>query len=178
MEVLETCAPEQLSAREVFWISKLNPHYNMTDGGLGIRGIHHSEATRKRLSDLGKIQWAKKTDAEKQSIVRLNLTGWSKPVIITAEARAAISKKLTGVKWSEERREIQRLAPRRAKRYSGHEKWICQTDGEGWIYAFFPSVKSAAESFKIHSSSISNVLNNKQHSAAGLKWKLVSEMKP
>lgn len=33
--VLEETTPELLNEREQFWISKLNPHYNMTSGGDG-----------------------------------------------------------------------------------------------------------------------------------------------
>ncbi len=50
--VIEECeTPEKLNEREIYWIAKLNcknPNdYNMTDGGEGCLGFHHSEETKK-----------------------------------------------------------------------------------------------------------------------------------
>ena len=44
-EILEECAPEELTAREDFYLSTLNPEYNIRTEGHGI-----SEDTRKKLS--------------------------------------------------------------------------------------------------------------------------------
>ena len=39
-----------LPIREIFWISKLNPEYNMNDGGLGNRSLFVSKHIREILS--------------------------------------------------------------------------------------------------------------------------------
>ena len=57
--VIEECeTPEKLNEREIYWIAKLNcknPNgYNMTDGGEGCLGFHHSEDAKKRMA-LSKI---------------------------------------------------------------------------------------------------------------------------
>lgn len=43
----------QLDFREMFWISKLNPRYNMTDGGGGMKGVKRtmSEETKRKISE-------------------------------------------------------------------------------------------------------------------------------
>ena len=51
IEEIEICESD-LGNREMFWISKLNPHYNQTLGGDGgILGYFHTEETKKNLSE-------------------------------------------------------------------------------------------------------------------------------
>ena len=48
-EILEYCKSiNELQEREVFWIDKLNPHYNISKGGYG--NANPSDETRKKLS--------------------------------------------------------------------------------------------------------------------------------
>ena len=50
IEEIELCE-DNLGNREIFWISKLNPHYNQTLGGDGgMLGYSHTEKTRQLLS--------------------------------------------------------------------------------------------------------------------------------
>ena len=50
IEEIELCG-DNLGNREIFWISKLNPHYNKTLGGDGgMLGYSHTEKTRQLLS--------------------------------------------------------------------------------------------------------------------------------
>ena len=175
LEVLEQCEESSLSRREIFWIAELKPHYNMTAGGIGARGVRHSEETKRRLSALGKMQWGRKTEAQKMEFVRSNLIGWQKPRIFTADTRRSISEKLTGRKWTSRER-TNHQAGRKPKSYSGHEKWVCQTDKEGWIYGFFRSVSEAASKLRIHPSTISAALTGRRPGAAGYQWKLASQI--
>jgi group I intron endonuclease len=40
-----------LNEREIFWIDKLNPEYNMKDGGDCARGWNHTEKAKKKMSE-------------------------------------------------------------------------------------------------------------------------------
>lgn len=60
IECLEEVPDTEASAREIFWIEELTPHYNMTKGGEGgdtFSGKTHSQSTRQklRLAHLGKV---------------------------------------------------------------------------------------------------------------------------
>ena len=59
VEILEECPEEMLDEREIFWIAELNsmfPNgYNLTSGGNAKRIV--SEATRAKLSAIGKGRW-------------------------------------------------------------------------------------------------------------------------
>ena len=53
--VLEECeTAEKLNEREIYWIAKLNckkPNgYNMTDGGEGCLGFHHSDDAKRKIA--------------------------------------------------------------------------------------------------------------------------------
>ena len=47
----------KLCEREVFWISKMKPEYNLTSGGDGVRDYVVSEDVKEILRDYGKKQW-------------------------------------------------------------------------------------------------------------------------
>jgi len=48
-EIIEYCnSTDELQKREIFWIAKLKPHYNISLGGFG--NINPSKETRKKLS--------------------------------------------------------------------------------------------------------------------------------
>ena len=56
-DIVETCSSkEELDLKEIEYISKLNPQYNMTLGGGGTIGYNHSQATKDKISksNLGK----------------------------------------------------------------------------------------------------------------------------
>lgn len=46
-----------LNDREIFWISELNPEYNMKDGGDCARGWHHTEEAKKKMSETKSKQY-------------------------------------------------------------------------------------------------------------------------
>ena len=51
IEILEECDSSQLDEREKYWISLLNPNYNMTLGGDGgILGYKHTEDSKNKIS--------------------------------------------------------------------------------------------------------------------------------
>lgn len=46
-----------LNEREIFWINELNPKYNMKDGGDCARGWHHTEETKRKMSETKSKQY-------------------------------------------------------------------------------------------------------------------------
>jgi group I intron endonuclease len=63
IETLEECDTQLLDTREKFWISKLRPPYNLTEGGEGgdtftHKPEHMKEQTRKKLSLASKKRWS------------------------------------------------------------------------------------------------------------------------
>ena len=69
LEVLEKCSRSKLAEREAFYVSALNPEYNMTDGGLGNPGRVVTPEQRKRLSKAAKMQWNGLSNEEKERII-------------------------------------------------------------------------------------------------------------
>ena len=55
--VLEFCPVEELDEKEIDYIAKLKPEYNLTEGGDGPKGYKHSPETKELLKQLAKKQW-------------------------------------------------------------------------------------------------------------------------
>jgi len=72
LEIIEECEKNILDEREIFWIQKLNPSYNLTDGGEGgdtftNKPEYMKEETRKKLSEASKANWEKEEYRQKIS---------------------------------------------------------------------------------------------------------------
>ena len=61
---------DTLNALETQYISHLKPKFNFTEGGDGMKGFHHSESTKKRLSGINKGK--KLSEATKKKISEKN----------------------------------------------------------------------------------------------------------
>lgn len=73
-EYLEKCADkEQLKEREIYWINKLKPPYNLTkggDGGIGgpnFKGKKHSKESRKKMSRKISAYWGSPEGRKRKS---------------------------------------------------------------------------------------------------------------
>lgn len=55
--VLEFCPVEELDEKEIYYIAKLKPEYNLTEGGDSPKGYKHSPETKELLKQLAKKQW-------------------------------------------------------------------------------------------------------------------------
>lgn len=67
LEILETVTADLLNEREEYWISHYDTYksgYNETKGGGGIRGWHHSEETKKKMSESQKGRPANPSSTE------------------------------------------------------------------------------------------------------------------
>lgn len=52
IEIIEETTFELLNEREIYWINKLSPKYNMTVGGDGATGIQHSENFKRAMKEM------------------------------------------------------------------------------------------------------------------------------
>ena len=57
-EILEVCPIEELDEKEIYYIAKFQPEYNLTKGGGGPTDFKHSPKTIELLRQLAKKQWS------------------------------------------------------------------------------------------------------------------------
>lgn len=68
--LLDECkTPEELDEREIHWIEKLKPSLNKQHGGRKNKLLHHSEETKKALSEKSKQQYANMSEEEKKTLI-------------------------------------------------------------------------------------------------------------
>ena len=68
--LLDECkTPEELDEKEIYWIEKLNPSLNQLPGGRRNKLFHHSEETKKALSEKSKQQYANMSEEEKKALL-------------------------------------------------------------------------------------------------------------
>lgn len=172
-EVLEECGVSDLDEREAYYIAAFKPEYNTK--GLTGQGIHYTDqATRDKIRKSAKRWWNSLSGETKERIIKHNLKGRHIGYRMTAEQKDRLSKANLGKKQSAETIEKRKEAIRRLKETgayvqtnAGHKKSIvCLNDN-----MTFESVKSAAEAYGIKPSSISAVLNGRQNTAKGLRFK-------
>ena len=192
--VLEFCPIEKLDEREIFWIAKLKPEYNISSGGVSRRGYKLSKKTREKLSEVAKVRW--------QNPKIRNI--FQKPVVCieTQEVFESISdaarkigiygtsisrclrgkgKTAGGYHWDylikennnhkvNDNDETSKTS-RKSKRTNKYlqKQVICIDTGE-----IFESVKIAAENIGIRPALISKALNGILKTAGGFRWKLAN----
>lgn len=118
VEVLEECdTPEQLNAREIFWIAELNCKapigYNCTDGGDGRPGFFPSAESRAKMSAAHR---GKKHSAESRAKIGMSNKGKHH----TAETRLKMSAAHKGKKHSAANKGKTLSAEHRAKMSAAH----------------------------------------------------------
>lgn len=163
-----------LASREVFWIGRLNPEYNMNSGGLGNPGRSLSCAQKSKLRDCGKKYWSNLSSDKKLEIITNNLTGpkIGHPVSIQTRSKLRVAN-------LNKKQSVETVA-KRAKKLS--VSMIGNTSGNkavaaikgGIAVAEFESVLIAAKSVGIHPSNISKVLRGCQKTAGGYGWQYLS----
>lgn len=170
-EVLEECSEEQLDEKERYYISTLNPEYNVTNGGQdSLR--RYPEEIRQKISAKSKEQWAKMSNEEKAERIKNNLTGPQKGHTVSEKTRAKLREINTGKTQSIETIEKRKETIRNKKQSgyvqtnAGHrKKIICLETGE-----IFESVKQASEKLNTPRANISRVLKGKQKTIKGYKF--------
>lgn len=173
-EVLEEVENiESLPQREVFWIDKLKPEYNMNDGGLGNCGFTVSKETKSKLKSIGKSQWLSKSSEEKNFIISNNLKGPRNKHEVLPETRAKLALANIGKKQSEEtkrkRSESMKIATIGNK--NGNKKVIAIKNGIETIYS---SVIEASKSTGVCTWGIRQVTHNKALTSKGYEFKFIN----
>lgn len=169
--VLEQCTGEQLSAREIFWIAKLKPEYNMNEGGLGNKGHCVSDEVKARLSQCAKAQWERKSEEEKQLQIKRNLCGPKYGHVVSEEARKKLSLALSGrhlpESWKRNIGNSNKIAM--LGNFNGNIPVAC-LNPNGTVRMYYASVRFGAADLGVSPHGISNVLNGRQHTSGGLRW--------
>lgn len=81
-EILEECKLEELDEKEIYWISKLKPEYNMNDGGKGNKGHKVKPEIKLLLKEKGKIFWNNLDEETKNKIIKNNLKDHKKDILL------------------------------------------------------------------------------------------------
>lgn len=170
--ILEECSVEELDEKEIFYIAKFKPEYNVSTGGRGNQGFKPTEA-QKEMSRQGALkQWREMDEETKQRIIKNNLTGHHKGYKMSEETKRKLIESHKGKKWTPELRakiaEAKRIKKENGYRQTneGHKKpVICTTTSQE-----FESVKAAGEFFGIGPSSITGVLKGKYKTIHGLHF--------
>lgn len=173
-EVIEECNIEDLDAREIYWIARLQPQYNRDEGGRGSRGHHVSDDLRNYLSERNKQFWDNLSETEKESICA-RLTGPPNGHTVSEETRAKLRAANLGKVQSAETvdRRCDTMKKKKAAGYvqtnAGHKKKVrCIETNQ-----IFESVKSTGESLSVHPSCITGVLKGRYKTCKGKHFEYV-----
>lgn len=161
-----------LPEREVFWINKIKPEYNVSEGGLGNKGHKLKEDVRQLLSTMGKMQWERKTEAQKKTIISNNLKGKQKGHVHSEFTKEKIRKSLSGKK--QDRVAVIKRALSLKKTMLGNKngnKKVVKMSVDFIELKTYNSAVDAAFELGIHPSNITKVIKGKQKTAAGFRWK-------
>lgn len=169
-EVLEICAVEILAEREIFWIEKLSPAYNMNNGGEGNNGRSMPDETRLKISQKLKKRWEQLPMVEKLKISKRLET--KKGHHVSHETKSKLSIASTGKKQSIETLEIRsNLAKSYMIGNANASKAVAKVK-DGKVVETFESSKIAAQSINVHPSCITRALKSNGMSG-GFAWCLV-----
>ena len=168
--ILEYCDKENLDEREVSWISKLNPEYNVAIGGKTNKGYHCSEETKKILSIKASQQWKNKSDEEKE-LFRKRCKGPKVGHIVTEATRAKLRALNLGKKMSEETKRKISISNKGKNDNKSHNKRIGAFDDNNNLIKEYPSIVDAASKLKVSTGCISGVLRGRRRHCRGYIWK-------
>jgi group I intron endonuclease len=163
LESIPNATRQILMEREMYYIEKIQPLYNITKGGVG-RKAPFPEYAKQLLREAGKKQWAARTEEEKAAFIKNNLKGPDK-VVHSELTKSRISASLTGKKQSAE------TIKKRADALRGREKCgkpymkkIDMYGPSGKFACTFNSIKEAAAHLGVSDTNVSKVLKGVQNS--------------
>lgn len=125
-EILKECSDDELDYWETYFIEKLNTKspngYNLTEGGGGCKGYHHTEESRRKISEThkGKETWMKGKHHNEES--RRKISEKAKGRHYTEEAKKKMSEIRKGIRFSEEHRKKISEALKGKERSEEHRK--------------------------------------------------------
>jgi group I intron endonuclease len=164
IEEIEVCK-NNLSNREMFWISHLNPHYNQTLGGDGgILGFKHTEETKNLLSEKRKGKYTGEqnpfygqhhTQETKQKLSKMR-KGQPSPCGFAGKSHKEESKSKTS-QTLKNNPNVKRVK-------------VFQYDIEGNFLREFQSISDAAQFVGTNPSNIKYTCEGKFKHCKGYKW--------
>lgn len=174
--ILEECPEEKLDEREMYYIAKYKPAYNMNGGGKGNKGHRVSPEVKKRLSLIAKQQWQAKTEEERQRIITHNLKGPKKGHVVREETRQKLrlsaKRQFANGMSDEHKRKISQALKGREKHYIARKAPVEQIDKEtGEVIKVYSTTKEAAQAIGITPTNITAVCRGRQQTAGGYKWR-------
>ncbi len=179
-EIIEFCSVDDLDSREMFYISKMHPQYNMNSGGAGNNDYVCREETKKLLSTYGKRQWDNYDEETKKKIVQSQLTGPRKgshrsqeTKALLAERSKAYFQKMGGMPESQKKKISDSLKGKPRPNY-GHYKPVIAFK-EGTEVGRFGSIKEATATLCVSGSGIVHCLKGDQKTAGGYSWEYCSQ---
>lgn len=172
LEVLEYVSDaSSLPEREMYWIEKINPRYNMNKGGKGNLGRELSKVTREKISIKLKERWNAIPDVVKENIVNNQLVGPRKGHSVSVETREKLRQKNLDKKHSEETKlKISQKNKQSTKgNTNGCKTVACYKDGN--LINVFKSIKLAAKELLLRPHGITDALKGRQKTYGGFIWK-------
>jgi len=171
-EILEEVFDKTLlGEREKFWISEINPEYNMKSGSEKNKFSELNEEIKQTLSALGKMQWESKTKEDKNRIIKNNLTGPSKDYVMPEDQKQRLREIRIGTKMSKEAKEKISKSNKVSMlgNSNGNKKVSAYLNG---VYVkTYDSANEAGLSLNFHPSGITKTIKGIQKSAKGFQWK-------
>lgn len=165
LEILEECSEDVLDERERHYIAKLNPKYNVLNGGKA--GFDVPELVREKCRQGALKQWANMSEEQKQHVIAHQLKGPALGHEVTDETREKLRQANLGKKQSKETIE-KRIASFQRVGYKpkpNYKKCRCVETGE-----VFDSVQKAAKFANVSPAQLSRALNGKIKTSGGYHW--------
>jgi len=173
-KVLEECSIEELDNKEIEWIKKIKPEYNLTSGGNGSPSHNVSEETRKVLSEKSKNQWKTMSEETKNKILS-NLKPPKVGHYVSEKTKEKLRQCNLGKKQSQETIEKRKQTFIKMKENgyvqtngNHRKKVICIETNE-----IFNSLKDAQSKYNL--TSLCRHLKGKQKSCGGKHFKYYQE---
>lgn len=160
-----------LAEREMFWISIINPEYNMNKGGNGNLGRSLTEEQKSVLRIAGIKQWEKMSIEEREHRKKTQLIGPKKGHSVTEETREKLRLKNLGKKQSEQTKSKRSSAMKHsALGNQNGNKAVIRLGGR--FNVEYPSIVAAAKEIGVHPGGITRCIKGSQATCGGYKWKL------
>lgn len=161
---------DELASREVFWIKKIKPEYNMNKGGLGNLGHVVSEDVRNKLKISATNQWNNKSKKDKNKIISNNLKGRSKGYRHSLETKIKLRNVNLGKKLTNQTKD--KISKANKKSLIGNKNGNKKIIGYKENFKIeFDSLISASKYLECHPSNISKVLKGTQKTCKGFIFK-------